>query len=149
MKSTRILSVIGAVIGGALLVGACDAGDQGRPLNYKKGVYLGKPHTPMSEQLLDELRARATYQAGLSTVAGGGKQVGTRTETANVRPPATNDVDMGALRQRAGHQAGTIAATGGGGGKAVAPAVSSVRPPAAAGSVDVDALRQRAGRQRQ
>jgi hypothetical protein len=143
MKST--LSVIGAVVGGALLVGACDAQDQGRPLNYKKGVYLGKPHTPLAEQTLEDLRDRATYQAGLSTVTGGGGQVITGTASANVRPPATSDVDTGALRQRAGYQAG--AATGG--GKATVPAASSVRPPAAAGIVDMDALRRRAGRQSQ
>lgn len=148
MKRTRILSVIGAVIGGALLVGACDGGDQGRPLNYKKGVYLGKPHTPLREETLKDLRARAGYQAGLTTVAGGGEQVGTGSVSANVRPPDSGDVDMGALRQRAGYQAGAMAAAGGG-SKAVAPAASSVRPPAAAGNVDMDALRQRAGRQSQ
>ncbi len=103
MKSMRILPVIGAVIGGALLLGACDARDQ-RPLNYKKGVYLGKPHTPLRERTLEDLRNRAAYQAGPTTVAGGGEHPGTRTESADVRPPATNDIDMGALRQRAGRQ---------------------------------------------
>lgn len=151
MKRTRILSVIGAVIGGALFVGACDGRDQGRPLNYKKGVYLGKPHTPLPEQTLEDLRARAVYQAGLSTVAGGWEQVGPWTEPGDVRPPATGNVDMGALRQRAGFQAGaTVASGGGGGGREAAPqTASSVRPPAVAGTVDMDALRQRAGRQRQ
>jgi hypothetical protein len=103
MKRTRILSVIGAVIGGALLVGACDGRDQGRPLNYKKGVYLGKPHTPLPEQTLEDLRARASYQAGLATVNGGGPVVA-GAPSSSVRPPVSGGVDTGALRQRAGRQ---------------------------------------------
>jgi hypothetical protein len=104
MKRTRILSVIGAVIGGVLLVGACDGGDQGRPLNYKKGVYLGKPHTPLNEQTLDKLRDRAGYQAGLTTVTSGGGRTGAQAPSSSVRPPDTGGVDADALRQRAGRQ---------------------------------------------
>ena len=105
MKSTRLLSVICVVIGGALLVGACDSRGQSRPLNYQKGTYLGKPHASLSEPTLEKLRARALYQAGLSTVSGGGELVGARTEPGDVRPPAVaGTVDMDALRQRAGRQ---------------------------------------------
>ena len=104
MKSKKALSVIGAVIGGVLLVGACDGRDQGRPLNYKKGVYLGKPHTPLNEKVLDELRARAGYQAGFTSVAGGGAPAVAQAPSSSVRPPDSGGVDTGALRQRAGRQ---------------------------------------------
>jgi hypothetical protein len=147
MKSGKVLSVIGAVVGGTLLVAACEPSGQARPLNYKKGVYLGKPHTPLNEQTLDELRARAGYQAGLTTVAGGGETIGAPAVPSDVRPPASGGIDMSALRQRAGYQSGATAAGGGGGGKArTLPRASSVRPPASS-AIDTSALRQRAGYQ--
>jgi hypothetical protein len=107
MKNGKILSAIGAVVAGALLVAGCGPGDHARPLNYKKGVYLGKPDAPLDERTLEELRARTAYQAGLTTLAGTGtaEQTGARTQSADVRPPAApGTIDMDALRQRAAHQ---------------------------------------------
>ena len=105
MKSTKILSIAGTLIVGALLVGACDGGEK-RPFNYKKGVYLGKPHTPLSEETLNGLRARAVYQAGPSAGSGGGGVAPVRSQSASsdVRPPAGGAVDSTALRQRTGQQ---------------------------------------------
>lgn len=48
-----------------VLVASCDESEQGRVLLYKKGTYLGKPDTPLTEQKVDELRQRAMRQAGV------------------------------------------------------------------------------------
>lgn len=88
MRTWKTVLMIGAIAGAAVLVAACDSGDQSRPLNYKKGVYLGKPHTPLSEETLRALRARAAYQGGLTTVSTGGlKVVNESVEGSDVRPP--------------------------------------------------------------
>lgn len=43
---------------------ACDESEQGRVLLYDKGTYLGKKDPALSQQTEDELRSRATLQAG-------------------------------------------------------------------------------------
>ncbi|MCP5365648.1 MAG: hypothetical protein H6905_10565 [Hyphomicrobiales bacterium] len=52
---------------------ACDSHQQSRPLNYEKGVYLGRPDTPLSEDTLQRLRDRAAYQGRSVTVSGEGR----------------------------------------------------------------------------
>ena len=107
MKNGKILSAIGAVVVAVFLLAGCGPGDQARPLNYKKGVYLGKTDAPLDERTLKELRARTAYQAGLSTLAGTGtsEQTGGQTQSADVRPPAApGTIDMDALRRRSAHQ---------------------------------------------
>lgn len=90
MRMWKAASTIAAVVGVAALVAACDSGDQARPLNYDKGVYKGKPHTPLSEDTLRALRARAAYQGGLATVSSGGlPTVDVPSKGSDVRPPGT------------------------------------------------------------
>jgi hypothetical protein len=90
MKTWTTVLTICAVAGAALVMTACDSGEQGRPLNYEKGVYKGKPHTPLSEETLRALRARAAYQGGLATVSSGGFTVlDESSEGSDVRPPGT------------------------------------------------------------
>jgi hypothetical protein len=55
---------IAAGAGMVLVLAACDEAEQGRVLRYEKGTYLGQEDTPLSEQQLDELRARAQMQGG-------------------------------------------------------------------------------------
>ncbi len=90
MRTWKTVLTIFAIAGAAAVVAACDSGDQGRPLNYNKGVYMGKPATPLSEETLRALRARAAYQGGLSTVSSGGFTViDESSEGSDVRPPGT------------------------------------------------------------
>lgn len=78
------------VLAAAAVVAGCDSSDDRRPLNYNKGVYMGKPHTPLSEETLRALRARAAYQGGLATVSSGGfTLVDESPEGPDVRPPGT------------------------------------------------------------
>ena len=97
MKDWRAVLTICAVASGMLAVAACDSGEQNRPLNYKKGVYLGKPHTALSQETLDNLKRRANYQAGLSTVSSGGvSEIDEPSGGSDVRPPASATVNAGA-----------------------------------------------------
>ena len=67
----------------------CDSGEM-RPLNYEKGVYKGEPHTPLSEEKLSALRARAAYQGGFATASGGGVTAFNESPVgSDVRPPGT------------------------------------------------------------
>jgi len=90
MRTCRSVLTICAIAGAAAVVSACDSSEQGRPLNYNKGVYMGKPATPLSEETLRALRARAAYQGGLATVSSGGfTAVDESSEGSDVRPPGT------------------------------------------------------------
>lgn len=53
-----------AVLFAGLLVAGCDESEQGRPLHYEKGTYLGKPDSTLSDAQLKELRQRAALQGG-------------------------------------------------------------------------------------
>ncbi len=53
----RLLIAFAAII----LVPGCDFGEQ-RPLNYKKGEYLGTPHQPLEPETLQALKVRVAYQ---------------------------------------------------------------------------------------
>lgn len=88
MRILKTTLTICAVFGAAGMVAACDSGDDSRPLNYEKGVYKGQPHTPLSEETLRALRARAAYQGGLTTMSSGGVSVvNEASEGSDVRPP--------------------------------------------------------------
>ncbi len=87
MRTWTTVLTICAVASAAVVASACDSGEM-RPLNYEKGVYKGKAHTPLSEETLQALRARAAYQGGLTTVSSGGLTVIDETsEGSDVRPP--------------------------------------------------------------
>jgi len=87
----KTLLSVGMALAAAAALAACKPAEQGRILQYKKGVYLGKTEAPLSGTMLKTLRARAAYQAGVVDVALAG---GT-----GVRVPQA-DLDTSALRQR-------------------------------------------------
>ncbi|MHA1598485.1 MAG: hypothetical protein ACTSV1_07160 [Alphaproteobacteria bacterium] len=77
-------------MGAAVALAACEPAEQGRILQYEKGVYLGKTEAPLSAAMLKKLRARVAYQAGVS---------GGLLTSSSVRLPDA-DLDMSALRKR-------------------------------------------------
>jgi outer membrane biogenesis lipoprotein LolB len=79
----------GAALAGValLLLAACDSGPEGRPLNYDKGTYLGKKDQPLSEDTLQELRERVSYQAYGSGSETATTSVRVGVTGTNVRPP--------------------------------------------------------------
>ncbi len=90
--------------GAAFGFGACDFGQE-RPLNYQKGVYLGKPHQPLAEEQLASLRDRAAYQGGPSLGSSGPPPGGTaRSAPVEASPPPPAVAPERSLRQRAAHQ---------------------------------------------
>lgn len=64
---------------------ACRPEEQGRPLTYEKGVYLGAADTELDDQTLSSLRERAIRQTGLD---GGAYDPMAATVGPGVRPPA-------------------------------------------------------------
>ena len=66
MRSSRKLSrvvVAAAVVAAMALVAGCREEEQGRPIIFEKGKYLGKPDQKLTEAQEQELRARAREQA--------------------------------------------------------------------------------------
>ncbi len=126
MTAIRQLLVMFVLLATPCLLAGCDFGES-RPFNYKKGTYLGKPHTPLDETTLAALQTRALQQSGPSVgaTAGGGMP-------ASARPPADGP---GAARHRAAFQSSQGAA----GDPRAGNRTTGASP---------DALRHRAGRQR-
>lgn len=58
----RLLALPTLLLG--LGLAACDEAEQDRILLYEKGTYLGPSDPPLSEETENELRSRATLQAG-------------------------------------------------------------------------------------
>ncbi len=83
MKPVRGAVLLGCAVAVAASLSACREEEQGRILNYQKGVYLGKPDTGLSEQARRAIRHRTRNQAE-SVGAGGG---GGGARPANIRPP--------------------------------------------------------------
>ena len=75
----------GAVMLSAFVLASCRAEEQGRPLTYKKGEYMGPTGEKLSEATLAELRARAMLQGGGS--AGGTGAVQTTGTDVRLDPP--------------------------------------------------------------
>jgi len=57
----RRLAVIVCVMALSALAG-CREEEQGRPLNYSKGIYQGQPDEALRDETLDALRQRAQRQ---------------------------------------------------------------------------------------
>lgn len=51
--------LIAAALAAGLALAGCREAEQGRPLDYEPGTYLGQPDEPLSDETLDTLRQRA------------------------------------------------------------------------------------------
>jgi hypothetical protein len=58
-KSALILAIAAVAVG----TSACREEEQGRPLNYDKGTYLGKADTSLNSEQLRELTSRSRLQS--------------------------------------------------------------------------------------
>jgi hypothetical protein len=92
---------LGAVVAAAVLVVACDGREQSRPLNYRKGTYLGNPDEGLSAATLEGLRQRAAYQAFGSDAGGASSSIKVGSSGTNVRPPSYADNTGAATRPAA------------------------------------------------
>ncbi len=101
MKTGKLIVTLACLAAVGASLGACREDEQDRVLLYDKGVYLGKPDTPISKQARRALLARIQHQSGFSGPQGGGSGSGTPPDT---RPPASTPLD--ALRERARRQSG-------------------------------------------
>ena len=54
---------IGALLASVAAVSGCREEEQGRPLFYEKGTYIGKPDQKLTAAQEQELRSRARNQA--------------------------------------------------------------------------------------
>jgi hypothetical protein len=58
-KSALFLAIAAVAVG----TSACREEEQGRPLNYDKGTYLGKSDTSLNSEQLRELTSRSRLQS--------------------------------------------------------------------------------------
>ena len=73
MTSARIFTVFGAVAVLAMVLAGCRAEEQGRIIQYKPGVYLGKKDTELSQAQVRQLGLRSRKQGdAVYRNAGGG-----------------------------------------------------------------------------
>jgi len=87
MTSARIFTVFGAIAVSAVVLAGCRAEEQGRIIQYKPGVYLGKKDTQLSSAQVRDLRLRSAYQgnAVYRNVGGGARKSDVRRPTASGR----------------------------------------------------------------
>ena len=62
MINRNKIYLIISIFSGCLLLSSCQESEQGRILNYEKGVYLGKKDTALSEKLVTKLRMHTSRQ---------------------------------------------------------------------------------------
>lgn len=60
-RACRLIGVL-ALSGALLTVQGCREEEQGRPLLYDKGTYLGQPDPPLDDTQVEALRQRARHQ---------------------------------------------------------------------------------------
>jgi hypothetical protein len=95
MRRRKFFMLVGVALLAPLALGACREDEQGRVLRYKKGIYLGKPDSKLSDEQERLLRERAQYQGSSVAFAPGGGG-----ERANVRPPGPSTPETEALKER-------------------------------------------------
>jgi hypothetical protein len=61
-KLSRFVAV-GAIVAAMAVVAGCREEEQGRPIIFEKGTYLGKPDQKLTDAQEQELRSRARNQA--------------------------------------------------------------------------------------
>jgi len=72
MKGLATLAVLAAMAVAVSALGACRPAEQGRILQYQKGVYLGGRDAPLDVATMKALRARTASQAGIVAVPANG-----------------------------------------------------------------------------
>jgi len=97
-KSLRSgVALAGLMLAAGLVLAGCRAEEQGRPLMYKPGTYLGKPDTQLSEAQKRNLSLRAQRQSGSVGLSGGAMP----SRTADVsRPRGSDTLNWDALNNR-------------------------------------------------
>ncbi len=61
----RTLSVVACFLAAGVSLTACREGEQGRPIDFEKGMYPGgEPSTPIAEESLRDLRGRLKQGQG-------------------------------------------------------------------------------------
>lgn len=88
MKTIRTVFLAGGVLAASLALGSCRENEQGRPLQYSKGNYAGKPDTPLSAEARRSIQDRVRHQGALATGEGGGAGLPGPSSSADVRLPA-------------------------------------------------------------
>lgn len=103
MFDTRILKILGVMCFSLVVLAGCRPEEQGRPLQYKPGVYPGKmPSSSLSEDDLAVLRQRSILQGGQQADLGGGSP----TRGSDVRAPRIESDANKALQDRGKLQGG-------------------------------------------
>ncbi len=109
MRPAKFVLLLGCVAAAGVSLGACREDEQGRVLIFEKGVYLGKPDTPVSEDARRALSARIQHQNERAGPKGGGGSPSGA--PPDVRPPAgaftgSAPVPTDVLRERMRRQSG-------------------------------------------
>jgi len=87
-KTIRTAFLVAGVVAAGMALGACREDEQGRPLQYHKGRYSGKPDTEISAAARRSIHARVRYQGALSASPSGDAGLAAPSSSADVRPPA-------------------------------------------------------------
>jgi len=88
MNTGKFLTVAGVLVVAAVALSACKEQEQGRPLLYKKGVYLGSKAKPLTSEQVSRIQARTALQGAGNTALPGNVV----TSQPNVRPPGAGAV---------------------------------------------------------
>ena len=109
MRPVKVILALGCVVAAGASLGACREDEQGRVLIYEKGVYLGKPDTPVSEDARRALLARIQHQSERAGAQGGGGAPSGA--PPDVRPPpgassGSTPLPIDILRERIRRQSG-------------------------------------------
>ena len=88
-KPFRTAFLVAGVVAAGLALGACRENEQGRPLNYQKGKYAGKPDTELSAEARRSIQDRVRHQGALTASPGGGAGLAGPSSSADVRPPGS------------------------------------------------------------
>jgi len=85
--SIKAMLMASGIVAATLLLGACREEEQGRPLQYRKGEYAGKPDTQLSAAARRSIQDRVRHQGALGASPGGGTGRAVPSSSADVRPP--------------------------------------------------------------
>ena len=94
MNTLKAVFLLASAVVAGVTLAACREEEQGRILNYEKGVYLGKADAPVSETARRAQRERMRLQGGLTGIDRGGAA------PPDVRPPAASPASLEQLRRR-------------------------------------------------